>query len=135
MKKVFLILIPLVFLIGCTKPFKYDLDTLEEKVISAEIVKTRILEDSMEFDLVNKVEDDRLKDLFNDLSMIQFAYGGRPKTQTGFALKLNYTDGYELICNTYIAWYNNDGEPIKYKRIRVSPDDYNEFILKYKIPR
>ena len=49
-KRIFLILMLLLFLTGCTQPFKYDLDTLEEEAISAEIVELRVLEDSLEFD-------------------------------------------------------------------------------------
>ena len=58
---------------------------------------------------------------------------GPPDTPTGFALKLNYADGYEVIYNTCIIWYNNDDEWIECKDIMVSPDDFNEFILKYKV--
>lgn len=133
MKKVFkiLILLLLLFLTGCTKPFKYDLDTLEEEVISAEIVDIDV-EESKVYELVNKVDDDRLKDLLKDLSMIQFEqdFGG-PILPTGYALKLNYADGYELICNTWIERYDNNDELIEGEIIIVSLDKFNKLIDKY----
>lgn len=128
-----LILLLLLFLTGCiTKPFKYDLESLEEKVISAEIVEISELYDSVEYDLINKVDDDELSDLLNDLSMIQF-FLDKPRTLSGLALKLNYIDRYELICNTRIDEYSNNNEWITRKNISVSPDEFNELILKYKI--
>ena len=96
-------------LANCKRPFKYDLDTLEKTVLSAEIVKLNEAKDSPRFTIRYKVDDDKLSQLLYDLSKIEFEWtAGNPKLSKGFALKLNYADGYELICNTRIEWYDNN---------------------------
>lgn len=132
MKKVSLLLILLLLLLtGCLKPFMYDLETLTEEVISAEIVEIDEEKGLPEFESVNKVDDERLNDLLVDLSLINFDLGGKPRTTRGYALKLNYVDSYELICETFIGLFKLDGEFIKGQDSNVFPDDFNYLIQKY----
>ena len=131
--KILFILTLIILLAGCKLKFiKYDVTTLEKDVISIEIV--RVSETSDEFTIINKVDDDKLSQLFDDLSKIEIKVnGGGPQKPKGLALKLNYADGYELICKTRIEWYDNDDVFIKGTYIIIYPDEFNKLITKYNV--
>lgn len=132
-KSILILLLLLLILTGCAKHFYYDIDTLENKVISAEIVEPFWDVDRFNFKIVNKVEDSKINALLNDLTKFEFiSYRGGPISPNGFALKLNYKDGYEVIYDTRIIWFNNADEFIKQEFI-FTPDGFSEFLLKYTL--
>ena len=133
--KILFILTLLILLTGCKLKFiKYDVSTLEKDVISVEIVRLSETSGSSEFTIINKVDDDKLNQLFNDLSKIEIIVRvGSPRMSKGLALKLNYADGYELICNTRINWFSNDDVWLRGTYILVSQEELNKLILKYNV--
>ena len=109
------------------------METLKNDVLSAEIVELYVTKDSVGYDLVNNVDEEKLNDLLNDLSEIKFTYKYRnPQLSEGPGLKLNKSDGYILLCRTRIHKFDINGIWVFGDYI-YQPEGFDDFILKYRI--
>jgi hypothetical protein len=134
--KKFICLLFIVILTGCmASDFNYELNTLKEEVISAEIVEVADeVDKEIEINSINIIGDNDLEEMLTDLSNIQFIWTkGRPQRAKGLCLKLNYiNEEYELICADIVIRFNNENNQIHHKDI-YNPKGFDEFISKYKI--
>ncbi|ERJ10866.1 hypothetical protein [Haloplasma contractile] len=134
MKKIICLLF-IIILTGCgnVSTFSYELESLQEKVISAEIVDvTRPQEDTPPgINAIISIGDDDLETMLVDLSNMKiYVTLGRPQRTEGICLKLNYENDYELICDSVIVSYDHEGNFIYHKDI-YKPEGFDEFISKY----
>lgn len=125
----------IVILTGCatTSKFQYELITLEDEVISAEIVEMiDEAEKEIEINLINTIDDNKIEGMLIDLSKMQFIWTkGRPQRANGVCLRLNYANEYELICRNIVIRLDKENKEIYHKDI-YSPESFDNFISKYK---